>query len=270
MKVVVYRGYTGNISWLDPFMYLKYLSPRVDRIICLVEAIRQLFRKNLLVNKDKAVTINKGHDLGWYDQVQAVSTESLGLPTDAFTFICAANSRRMKGIKYLLKATYLLPADTRIHLLLAGRDMDVPAFRNLIDGSPIKNNIHLLGFQNDILPIVKACNVFVLPSIKGEAITKAVIEAMSLAVCPLITDIPGNNGLVLDQVCGRVVPSKKSKALAEVMLALAREPGLCREYGLAAREHIRKNFNVRDTVVKYNELYHELYQEVKAAERTAP
>jgi L-malate glycosyltransferase len=119
VKVVVYRGYTGNISWLDPLMYIKYLSPRVDRIVCLVEAIRQIFRKNLLFHKDKAVTINKGHDVHWYDDVKALDKRSLGIPDDAFTFVCGANSRRMKGIKYLLQATYFLPANTRIHLMLA-------------------------------------------------------------------------------------------------------------------------------------------------------
>jgi L-malate glycosyltransferase len=265
IKVVLYRGYTGNISWLDPIMYVKYLSPRVDRIICLVEAIRQIFLKNLPPwSKHKAVTITKGHDVKWYEGVVAHSKQSLGIPNDAFTFVCGANFRRMKGVKYLLRATYLLPKDANIHLMFAGRDMDTPEFKKLIEESPMRDRIHILGHRKDILEVVKAADVFVLASIKGEAITKAVIEAMSVEVCPLITDISGNVGLVENGVSGLVVPSKDSQALADKMLFLSKNPVLAKQYGKAARLHIMKNFNTRDTARNYDGLYQELYRELIA------
>lgn len=262
VKVVVYRGYTGNIHWSDPFMYLKYLSPRVDRIICLVEAIRQLFRKNLLFRKDKAVTIHKGHDIAWYEGVEPVGKKALGIPENAFVIICGANVRRMKGVRYLLKATYHLPADSNIHLAFAGNGMDVPLFKKLIENSPFRQNIHVLGFRKDILNVVKTADVFVLPSIKGEAITKSVIEAMSLGICPLITDIPGNQGLVIDHQCGLVVPPRNPEALAKGILWLYENRERCREFGTAAREHIRQNFDIRNTVIQYDALYRELYGEL--------
>lgn len=265
IKVVVYRGYTGNISWLNPIMYIKYLSPRIDRIICLVEAIRQIFLKNLpRRNHYKAVTINKGHDVKWYDGVIAHSKASLGVPDNAFTVICGATFRRMKGVKYLLRATYLLPKDANIHLLLAGRDMDTPAFKKLIDESPMRDRIHILGHRKDILEVVKAADVFVLASITGEAITKAVIEAMSVEVCPLITDISGNVGLVEDGVSGIVVPSKDPQALADKMLFLSKNPELTKQYGKAARLHIMNKLNTKDTARNYDALYQELYNELLA------
>lgn len=263
IKVVVYRGYTGNISWLYPIMYVKYLSPRVDRIVCLVEAIRQIFRKNLWFNKDKAVTINKGHDVSWYDGVIAHSKASFAIPENAFVFICGANIRRMKGVKYLLRATYLLPKDSNIHLMFAGNDMNTPEFKKLIEESPMRDRIHLLGHRKDILEVVKSADAFVLASIKGEAITKAVIEAMSLEVCPLITDIPGNVGLVENGVSGLVVPSKDPQALADRMLFLSKNPEVAEAYGKAARIHIMKNFNTKDTARKYDQLYQELYVELQ-------
>ena len=264
VKVLVYRGYTGNISWYDPTMYIKYLSPRVDRIVSLVDAIRDIFRKNLLFNKDKAITINKGHDIAWYANVSAHSKQSLGIPADSFLFVCAANARRMKGVKYLLEATYLLPTNTNIHLMLVGHGMDTPYFKKLISESPIKNNIHLLGYRSDVLEVVKSADAFVLASITGEAITKAVIEAMSMGICPLITDISGNKNLVIDQQSGLVVPPKDPRALATAMIELAANPELAKQFGKAATEHIRKNLNVKDTIVKYDALYQELYNQFSA------
>ncbi len=272
VKAVIYRGYTGHISWLDPFMYVKFLSPRADRVICLVESIRDLIRRNLFFNKGKAITIHKGHDVAWYQDAAPVDRKSLGIPDDAFVFVCAANVRRFKGIRYLLKATHYLPKDSSIHLLLMGRGMGLPLFQRLIETSPIRDNIHDLGFRSDVLSVVKSCDAFVLPSIEGEAITKAVIEAMSLRVCPLITTIPGNQGLVIDGQCGKLVPPRDPEALAKAMTWLNENREIARQYGNAAHEHIRNNFNIKDTIAAYDTLYHELYNELtvkQGEERTA-
>lgn len=262
VKVVVYRGYTGNISWADPTMYIKYLSPRVDRIICLVDAIRDIFRKNLFFNKEKAVTINKGHDIRWYAEVVPHSKKSLGVPDNSFLFVCAANARRMKGIEYLLQATYLIPENSNIHLMLVGHGMDSPDFKRLIDKSPLKKNIHLFGYRSDVLEVVKSADAFVLASITGEAITKAVIEAMSMGVCPLITDIAGNKNLVENNVSGLVIPPQDPNSLASAMIELSKNPEQAKRFGTAAIEHIRKNFNVDETIIRYDELYQELYHEL--------
>lgn len=258
VKVVIYRGYTGNIHWWDPFMYIKYLSPRVDKIVCLVEAIRQLMRRNLFFNKDKAITINKGHDINWYKDVTPIDLKELGVPEDAFVIVCVANVRPMKGMKYLLGATHYLPATSKIHILLLGNGMDQPKFKRIIDASPIKNQIINLGFRKDALRVVKAAHVFALASIYGEAITKSVIEAMSLGVAPLITDIEGNVGLAIDGVSGLVVPAHSAKALADGMIKLSNDRELTKRLGAAAREHIDKNLNTKDTVKAFDAMYRDL------------
>jgi L-malate glycosyltransferase len=258
VKVVTYRGYTGNINWWDPFMYLKHLSPRVDRIVCLVEAIRVLMRKNLLFNRDKAVTINKGHDVNWYNNVVPIERSELGVPADAFTIVCVANVRPMKGMKYLLKATHYLPPTSRIHILLLGNGMDAPKFKKLIEESPIKTQIKNLGFRKDAACVVKAADVFALASIYGEAITKSVIEAMSMGVAPLITDIEGNVGLAVDGVSGIVVPSRNAKALADAMIRLSNDRNLTKRLGEHARKHIEANLNSKNTVVAFHSMYTEL------------
>lgn len=258
VKVAIYRGYTGNIHWWDPFMYLKFLSPRVDAVVCLVEAIRLLIRKNLFFNKDKAITINKGHDVTWYDPVNPVELKSLSIPEDAFVFVCVANVRTMKGMKYLLKATHYLPSESHAYLLLLGNGMDKFRFKKIIDTSPMRDRIINLGFRKDALSVVKSCNVFVLASIYGEAITKSVIEAMCLSVAPVITDIPGNVGLVINNESGLVVPPRDPKALADAMLKLSQDKELTKRLGQKAREHIDKNLNTKDTVKAFDAMYRDL------------
>ena len=47
VKVVTYRGQTGNISRFDPVCYLTHLSPRVDAIVCVANAVRDSIRSEL-------------------------------------------------------------------------------------------------------------------------------------------------------------------------------------------------------------------------------
>lgn len=260
VKVVLYRGYTGNIAWYDPFMYMKYFHPRVDGVVCLVEAIRKLFVKNAPWAKHKFRTINKGHDISWYNVKNGFDLSSFGVKQNDKSFICAANDRKMKGVVHLLKATHFLEKDAPIHLFLAGNGMEKPEFLDLIDKSPIKDKIHILGFRDNILEIVKACDVFVLASLYGEAITKAVIESMALGKAPLITDIPGNKNLVIDGDSGIVVPPANPKALADGMKTYIDQPQLIEKYGKAAQNRIQTVFHTSRTVSEYEKFYNDLLE----------
>ncbi len=259
VKIVLYRGYTGNVHWYDPTAYFKYLHPRVDKIWCIAKSIENYIKNQLFFNKDKPITINKGHDLNWYKDIGAINRNKLvDIPTNSFWVINVANNRTMKGIPYLLNAMKYVPPELPVHLILVGNKLDNIKNIELIKNSPNKNKIHFLGYRTDVLHIVKASDVFVLSSIKGEATTKAVIEAMSLETAPVITDIAGNKGLVKNNECGIVVPPRNSKAIADAILKLYHDHHLCKRLGENAKAHIAENFNIETTILKTKELYESL------------
>ena len=88
VKILLYRGYTGNINWYDPSAYLKYLHPRVDKIICLAQSIKDYLSKQLFFNSQKAITINKGHDPSWYQNITTIDLEEFGIPKNGFVVAC--------------------------------------------------------------------------------------------------------------------------------------------------------------------------------------
>ncbi|ADR21816.1 glycosyl transferase [Marivirga tractuosa] len=258
VKVILYRGYTGNIAWYDPFIYFKYFNKTVDAVICNVKAIEELFLKNYFGNRIIFKTINKGHDISWYQVEEKADLSGYTQKPDNVKFICTANDRKMKGVKYLLKATHYLDKDAPFELFLAGRNMDRPEFLKLINDSPVKDKIHILGFRKDILEVENNCDVFVLASLYGESITKAAIEAMGLGKAPLITDIPGNRKLVISGESGIVVPKANAKSLAEGMKKYIYNPDLISKYGKAAQNRIQTVFHTSKTVEEYDKFYKEL------------
>ncbi|MCB0687421.1 MAG: glycosyltransferase family 4 protein, partial [Saprospiraceae bacterium] len=238
--------------------YLKYLNPRVDKVVCLAESINELLKKQLFFKKSKAVTINKGHHPDWYQGAAPLDLSEFGIPEGAFIVSCMANARPFKGIKYLLEATYLLANVPNLHFLLIGRDMNKGPLQHLIEGSPMRNKIHITGWRSDVLNILAASNVFVLPSIGGEATTKSVIEAMSMGVAPIITDIFGNKGLLVHQESGLVVPPRDPQSLADAIYFYYTHPELSHSHGMAAQRHIRSNFHVDRTVRETKALFDHL------------
>ena len=260
VKIVAYRGIVGNLSFLDPMSWKRYLNPRIDRIVCVCEAIRQWFlamRPAFLRMPDsRPVTIHKGHKLEWYDEEPA-DLGSEGIPPGAFTIACTAAYRPRKGIEYLVGAVEMLPDDIPAHVVLIG-NMEAEALTRRIARSPARERIHRIGFKPDAPRWTAACNVFCLPSTKREGLARAIIEAMAYGVAPVVTDSGGSPELVVDGESGYIVPTKDSAALARAFETLYRNPEKRRRMGDAARTRIGTHFRNEDTVRKTIALYEEL------------
>jgi glycosyltransferase involved in cell wall biosynthesis len=257
VRLITYRGIVGNLSFLDPIAWARYLNPRIDRIVCVAEAVRRFLLDMrpafLRVPPDRLVTIYKGHDLNWY-QDQPADLSQLGIPPDAFVIGCVANIRPRKGIEVLVDAAGRLVPELDLHLLLVG-NMESAALRERIEASPARRRIHLAGFRADAPALMAACDVFVLPSLKREGLPRAVIEAMAYRTPPIVTNCGGSPELVEDGVSGLVVPPGDDSAIANAVRKLAADPAARQNMGEAARERIRLHFNIENTVRQTLELY---------------
>lgn len=260
VKVVCYRGIVGAVGFLDPMSWMRYLNPRIDRIVCVAEAIRRHFLQMrpafLRMPSSRPVTIYKGHKLEWYDATPADLTE-FGIPESAFVVGCTANYRPRKGIDFLIDAIEALPKDLPVHLLLVGH-MDAARLTARINKSPVGDRIHRTGFRSDAPALSAACDVFCMPSTKREGLARAIIEAMAYRVPPIVTASGGSPELVVDGISGFVVPPRDAPAIANAIEKLYRDPALRKRMGDAARARIGTDFRNEDTVRNTIALYEEL------------
>ena len=243
-KLVTYRGVTGYTSRLDPTSYLSHLNPRVDAITCVSQSASDYMKKQV-INKKKIQTVYKGHDLAWYADIEPAELSRFDIPQGAAVGICVANIRRMKGLKYLLEETYRLPSMDNFHLLLVGQGMDHPKFRKLIVGSPMRGRIHLAGYRSDVVSLIRSSNFLILPSIKGEGLPKAVIEAMAQGVPAIATSVGGCPELIENEVSGKIVEPRSPKALADAITSYCRSIDQLPDIGRRAMERIGGQFNVQ-------------------------
>lgn len=260
IRIVAYRGIVGAVSFLDPMSWMRYLNPRIDRIVCVCEAIRRHFLAMkpafLAMPPERPVTIYKGHRLEWYDRKPA-NLASLGIPDDAFVIACVANYRPRKGVEVLVDAMRYLPAEMPAWLLLVG-NMDSPKLDRQIAASPARDRILRPGYRKDAPRLSAASDVFCLASTKREGLPRSVIEAMAYRVPPVVTDSGGSPELVVDGESGFVVPVFDPGALARAFETLWRDPQLRARMGQAARDRIGNHFRNEDTVRNTLALYREL------------
>jgi glycosyltransferase involved in cell wall biosynthesis len=259
-RIVAYRGIVGNVSFLNPISWRRFLNPRIDRIVCVADCVREYFLSMrpawLRLPPERSVTIYKGHDLDWY-QAEPAQLHHLGMPDNAFVVSCAANYRPRKGIEVLVAAMSHLPAEWNAHLILVGR-MDAKRLRKEVEQSPASSRIHFLGHRDDAPAVIAASDVFVLPSIRREGLSRSLIEAMAYGIPPVATDCGGNAEIVIDGACGLLVPTGSPSSIADAIGQLYRDDALRERLGQAARLRIENGFRIEDTISRTAVLYDSL------------
>jgi glycosyltransferase involved in cell wall biosynthesis len=261
VKLVAYRGIVGNQSYLDPLSWLYLLNPRIDRIICVCEAIRQnllqLGIPGIRMGRDVPVTIHKGHNPNWY-QPPYENLNQFGIPDDAFVVACTARGVPRKGVPVLLDAIDQLPPGLNIHFLLAGTQMDNPQHQKLAAANRYADNIHLHGFLKRMPWILPNCDIAVLPSLRREGLPRGIIEAMIGGAVPIVTDSGGSPELIVEGESGFIVPPGEAPPITQRILELYNDRDLHARMSDAARERIRTEFTVEETARKTMGLYKEL------------
>ncbi len=256
-KNVTYRGQVGNVSRYDPTAYLTHMHPRVDRIICVANAVCESLRKQLW-QPHKAVTIYKGHDIQWYANTTPTKLQDLGIPANDFVIACVANNRPRKGVPVLLRAMSQLPRDTTIRLLLIGGGMDSEEVGQLLAGNPLRERIHRFGHRDDVLNLVASAQAAVLPAIRREGLPKTVIEAMALGLPPIVTRTGGSPELVAANKTGLIVDTGDATALARAMQELAADPQRAKKMGEASKQRLINKFNLQTSVDNHLEVFNDL------------
>lgn len=253
VKVITYRGQTGNLHKYDPFCWLTHLNPRIDRIICVADAVRDYLRE-LRPDPEHVVTVYKGHDLAWY-QDEPADLSGFGIPPGEFVVAAIANYRPRKGIEVLIEAMRHLTSSAPVRVLLVGGGMDNAKLRKQIDASPMRDRIHIAGFRSDACAIVAACDCAVLASTKREGLPKTVIEAMVNSVPAVVTDTGGSAELVVDGETGFVVPVEDARELGRAIQYLCEHPAEATAMGRKARTRIDTHFNIRATIAETRAVY---------------
>ena len=115
-------------------------------------------------------------------------------------------------------------------------------------------NVFFLGNRPDVPDILRALDVFVLPSF-NEGISCAITEAMASALPVVATKVGGNPELVDHNKTGFLFPVGDEERLLELLQRYILDPQLARQHGKVGRKKILISFSNENMVEAYEHLY---------------
>jgi glycosyltransferase involved in cell wall biosynthesis len=121
----------------------------------------------------------------------------------------------------------------------------------------VAGEVLITGVQEDVRPLLAACDVAALCSTRVETFSIAALEAMALARPVVHADLGGAAEMITPGHNGFLFPVGDTPALVERLAALA-EPQLRSRMGAAARETVAERFAERAMVDRYEQTLLEL------------
>jgi glycosyltransferase involved in cell wall biosynthesis len=122
----------------------------------------------------------------------------------------------------------------------------------------VQRNVVFTGLREDAMRIMAAGDLFVQASLY-EAMTMALLEALSLSLPIIATHIQGDSAEVLtDGVNGFLVEGRNPVALAEKILFVLENPELRREVANNPHDQLREEWDVKKMVSRLQDLYAEV------------
>ena len=191
---------------------------------------------------------------------EAVRAE-LSLAGDETALLAVASLHERKGLDVLLEAlTHLAGRGRSPELWIAGSGPHRGALEAQAARQGLADRVHFLGQRDDVVDLLCACDVFVLPS-RREGLGVAALEAMALGRPVVASRVGGLAESVQHEYTGLLVPPEDSEALAGALERLLGDPALARRLGAAGPEHIRDRYDADAMVAGYERIYGEILAE---------
>jgi glycosyltransferase involved in cell wall biosynthesis len=182
-----------------------------------------------------------------------------GFPAEAILVVAVAGFRPEKNLSLLIEAFSGLLEVYPVHLLLVGSGEEEQSLRQLVAQRGQTHRIHFLGVRADIADILNAADIFALSS-RWEGTPMAILEAMASGLPVVSTAVGGVPELVDDGRTGLLTPPEDANALRAALQTLTEQPALRAQMGEWARQKVKAQFNIRQTVRMYENLYEAIAQ----------
>lgn len=228
-----------------------------DRIVCISSAVESNLLPAPPKFRQKIITIPNGIDLKGYDETLArVAAKEPSVAMIArinpwkghalFLHAAALVSRRIPGVNFYLVGG----CPTHYRDLYA----DLTLLRNQLG---LQETAHFIDHLSrpKLMDLVASTRVIVLPSTKPEPFGLVIIEAMALRRPVIATAHGGPLEIIKDGDDGLLVSPDGPEALADAMMRLLSNRGLCEQLGAKGYEKVRRVYSAQAFNRNIAELY---------------
>jgi len=182
----------------------------------------------------------------------------LGLPVESQILLNVARVSPQKGLLYAVRALpAILKQYPQAHLLSVGATTDprwTTELKREAESLGVADHFHMLGAQANVVDFLRACDIFVFPSLY-EGLGIALIEAMAAGCVCVATNTGPIPEVVQDGKDGVLVPSADAEALARAICDLLGDPSRRSQLGTAAKQTAFSKFQPKEQAERLTRVY---------------
>jgi glycosyltransferase involved in cell wall biosynthesis len=243
----------------------RLLEPWTDWYIAVSEALRQIEFKNKVAKPEKVSVIYNGIDNTEFNtrvDVEKVK-EEVGLNSKIPVIGVIGRLEPQKRVDVFLRAaSMIITSGFYIQFLIVGDGPLRKELETLAVNLNIAEKVLFLGWRRDVYKLLAVMDIFCLSS-GWEGMPLVVLEAMSMGRPVISTRVRGIDEVVENRKTGIIVPLNDPKALAEACILLLNNYDLAAKMGKAGRRKFDQMFTVKKMINEYQQLYLELYENLR-------
>lgn len=227
---------------------IKHLS---DGIITNTHTIKEYYDSFLPVDNDFIKVIFNGVETTSKNQEKFDYSKYIpSSEKNPVIVLSTGRLARQKGFKYLIdSASKIIEKHNNVYFFLAGQGKLEGELQARIARLGIGHRFFLLGFVEDIHPLLKGADVFVFSSL-FEGMPNSILEAMSHALPVVSTNVNGVTELIEDGKNGYSVPSCDVNSMQQALENLIASAEKRKIVGENARKTVVDKFSVNQMVRK--------------------
>ena len=250
------------------FLAMEWLGTKCsDKIICLHDADKKIAEEALGAKSSQLIVLANGVNINKFnpptiEQKQDIRTK-LDLPSDAIVIGMVGRLWQQKNPKLLLSAAIAILKDRKnVHFVFAGDGELRAELEDKVNSFGLSSNIHFLGWRNDTESVLKAFDIFVLPSL-WEGMPLAILEAQATGLPCIVSNIQGNTSLVTNDYNGFIFDFNIKKDLEIKIIELLSSNEKAIKLGGNAYQEIKIKHNIIERVNRLEIMY-------KSSPKTSP
>ncbi|WP_242927111.1 glycosyltransferase [Pontibacter vulgaris] len=229
-------------------VYERIANKLTDKFINVSYGERDICLANKYLTLDKQVTIYNG-----VPDLAALDIEDDPSHKQKFRVVTLSRFDIQKNMHLAFEIAKLLQSNSGIEFLWVGDGEDKEALEREAEKEGI-NNIIFTGFSKEPEVYLKSAHLYLSTS-RWEGLPLALIEAASLSIPIVATDVTGNNEVVQNGVNGYLYEPNSPAAAAKRILDLSLDKGTYKSLAINSRTIYENYFTVDKMVASTEQVY---------------
>ncbi|MSR78445.1 MAG: glycosyltransferase [Candidatus Omnitrophica bacterium] len=246
------------IDWLE-----KMCGFCCDAVFFVSPFDYETYLKSNVVPAEKALLMGNGIDLHRFDSLlmtedaRKKKKEELGIGPRTKVIGMVGRLVQDKGFSEFFEATQKLVCqydDIFLMIVSSSYQRADNVSESIAEKYGVKGKTLFLYDREDMPALYSIMDVLAHPSWR-EGLPRVLMEAASMGVFCVVTDIPGNRNVIRDETYGKLVPVRQPEKLYEALHWALQHPEECERMAGRAQDYARENFDEHVMIDKLDEGY---------------